>query len=93
MGVSLSQPVPTRSMVVFTRILFLADFAGGGAFDIADDALAVFYFQSHDAEAVEGNDGLFGLLGCSRAAEARRVGRQGWVETAWRRPVSPGGGG
>jgi len=44
-------------------ILVLTDFASWGAFDIADEALAVFHFQMHDAEAVEGNDGLFGLLG------------------------------
>lgn len=43
-------------------VLFLTGLAGGGALDIADNALAVFYFQVNDAEAVKGDDGLLGLL-------------------------------
>ena len=61
MGVSLSQPPLTRSMVVLI-MLILRDLAGDAAFKVAHNALAVFYFRPHNAEAVEGNDGLLGLL-------------------------------
>jgi len=46
----------------FDNVLFLADFAGDLALDVADDAFAVFDFGADDVEAVEGHGGLLGLL-------------------------------
>ena len=46
----------------FHGVLFWAGFSVGGAFDIADDALAAFCLQVDDVKAIKRNDGLLGLL-------------------------------
>ncbi len=43
-------------------IFLRAGFSVGGAFEIADNAFAAFYFQMNDDETIEGNDGLLRLL-------------------------------
>ena len=55
MGVSLSQPPLTLRDRGLDEVLFLADFAGDLALDVADDALAAFDLGADDAKAIEGN--------------------------------------
>ena len=61
----------------FRDVLVRADFAGDGAFDVADDAFAAFDLGANDAEAIKGNDRLLWLLGLLRASRGLLLGLAG----------------
>ena len=71
--------------------MFRSGLAGGRAFEVADDALAVFHFQVNDAEAVKRNGSLLGLLRLLGLSRARRVetglGRPGGGSLPGRRGI------
>jgi hypothetical protein len=65
-------------------VLLLADLAGGRALDVGDDSLVAFDLGADDAEAVEGDDWLLGLLRLLGLLGALRTAsgifrRGGWI--------------